>query len=209
MYQYVKTFTSDRWSQNFIDQLMEQNEFDKSPTSGRELSPRDIQTAYGRTRRRVMMFNYEGVLAEDTSIPELYTPPGDTLECLRQLAQDPHNTVIIVSSRSASILAKWFHDLPVILAAEYGVYIRFSTDESWHCTKANLDLSWWEDVIPILEYYTERTPGAYIERKESSVTWHYRDCDLDHGNWQALELQITLRGTTETHVSCHDAYLNV
>eukprot|EP00644_Phytophthora_capsici_P005240 jgi/Phyca11/96386/e_gw1.1.184.1 len=59
-------------------------------------------------------------------------------------------------------------------------------------------MSWWEHVVPLLEYYTERTPGAYIERKESSVAWHYRDCDLDHGLWQASELLVSLREITRS-----------
>jgi hypothetical protein len=34
------------------------------------------------------------------------------------------------------------------------------------------------------QYFTERTPGTYIEKKESSLTWHYRDADPNFGSWQ-------------------------
>lgn len=37
----------------------------------------------------------------------------------------------------------------------------------------------------IPQYFTERTPGTYIEKKESSLTWHYRDADPNFGSWQA------------------------
>jgi hypothetical protein len=51
-------------------------------------------------------------------------------------------------------------------------------------TQRTLDMSWTNDVIRVLEYFTERTPGSVIELKESCVAWHYRDCDVGHGNWQ-------------------------
>lgn len=46
-------------------------------------------------------------------------------------------------------------------------------------------------VLPI-QYFTERTPGTYIEKKESSLTWHYRDADPNFGSWQAKDMQIQL-----------------
>jgi trehalose-6-phosphatase len=53
------------------------------------------------------------------------------------------------------------------------------------------------EVLPLLEYYTERTPGSVIEAKASSIAWNYRACDLDHGQWQAKELQMTLNGMSQ------------
>jgi len=42
-------------------------------------------------------------------------------------------------------------------------------------------------TIPRRQYFTERTPGTYIEKKESSLTWHYRDADPNFGSWQVGE----------------------
>lgn len=39
-----------------------------------------------------------------------------------------------------------------------------------------------------MQQYTESTDGSYIEQKESSMVWHYRDADPDFGSWQAKEL---------------------
>ncbi|MBT8496306.1 MAG: trehalose-phosphatase, partial [Deltaproteobacteria bacterium] len=46
-----------------------------------------------------------------------------------------------------------------------------------------------EIVLPIFEAFTERTPGSRIERKASSVAWHYRNCDPKFGVWRAKELR--------------------
>ncbi|CAM9446996.1 unnamed protein product, partial [Choristocarpus tenellus] len=43
-----------------------------------------------------------------------------------------------------------------------------------------------------MQYFTERTPGTYIENKESSLTWHYRDADPHFGLWQAKDMQINM-----------------
>ena len=63
----------------------------------------------------------------------------------------------------------------------------------------DLDLSWLDDAAPLIAYYTERTPGSVVERKVSGLAWHYRDCDLNHGAWQARQLQVAL-GELAKHV---------
>ena len=41
-------------------------------------------------------------------------------------------------------------------------------------------------------HFKERTPGAYLEVKEKTITWHFRDTDPIFGSWQAKELQLHL-----------------
>lgn len=201
MYSYVSTFTSRHWADNFLEQLRECSEENALAGSGRELSRRDMTSAYSRSMRRLLFINYEGVLAPESSIPELSYPPQELIWQLAMLTSDPRNTVVLVSSRSTAVCEQWFAGLSgnVVLAAEYGVYIKWLGDrEPWHCMVPNMDLSWWEHVLPLVEYYTERTPGAFMERKDSSIAWHYRDCDLDHGLWQASELLVSLRELTRS-----------
>jgi trehalose 6-phosphate synthase/phosphatase len=201
MYSYVSTFTTRQWSDNFLEQLRECSQENELPVSGRELSRRDMISAYMRSTRRLIFINYEGVLAAEASIPELAYPPQELIWQLSMLTRDVRNTVVLVCARSTSVCEQWFAGLHgnIVLAAEYGVYIKWiGEEEHWRCMVPNMDLSWWEHVVPLLEYYTERTPGAFIERKDSSVAWHYRDCDLDHGIWQASELLVSLREITRS-----------
>ena len=44
----------------------------------------------------------------------------------------------------------------------------------------------------MLEYFTERTPGSVTEVRDSCMAWHYRDCDVGHGNWQAKQAMVSL-----------------
>ncbi|KAF1330798.1 Trehalose-phosphatase, partial [Globisporangium splendens] len=201
MYSYVRTFTSKHWADNFLEQLRECGEENALSVSGRELSRRDMTSAYMRSSRRLIFITYEGVLAAEASIPELSYPPQELIWQLSMLTKDPRNTVVLVCARSTSVCEQWFAGLTgnIVLAAEYGVYVKWVGErEPWRCMVPNMDTTWWEHVVPLLEYYTERTPGAFIERKDSSVTWHYRDCDLDHGTWQASELLVSLRELTRS-----------
>ncbi|KAF1331102.1 Trehalose-phosphatase, partial [Globisporangium splendens] len=54
------------------------------------------------------------------------------------------------------------------------------------------DTSWKDLVLPVMVKFTDRTPGSYIEDKESSLTWYYDDADPHFGGWQAKDLQIIL-----------------
>ncbi|KUG00907.1 hypothetical protein AM587_10015523 [Phytophthora nicotianae] len=161
MYSYVSSFTSWHWADNFLEQLHECSEENALSVSGRELSRRDMTSAYSRSSRRLIFINYEGVLAVEASIPELAYPPQELIWQLSMLTKDPRNTVVLVSARSTSVCEQWFAGLSgnLVLAAEYGVYVKWvGENEHWHCMVPNMDMSWWEHVVPLLEYYTERTP---------------------------------------------------
>ena len=53
-----------------------------------------------------------------------------------------------------------------------------------------IDITWKDEVLPILEDFTRRTPGSVLEVKESCLTWHFRDTDEDFGEMQANNLQL-------------------
>jgi hypothetical protein len=62
----------------------------------------------------------------------------------------------------------------------------------WHLAlnAEGVDLSWMDEIMPILQDFTQRTPGSVIERTECCLTWHYRDSDGDFGISQAKNLQL-------------------
>lgn len=41
--------------------------------------------------------------------------------------------------------------------------------------RSDYPADWKDAILPILEAFTERTPGALIERKNFSLVWHYRN----------------------------------
>lgn len=42
-------------------------------------------------------------------------------------------------------------------------------------------MGWMSEVEEIFAFYSERTAGAFVEKKKASITWHYRASDPDFG----------------------------
>lgn len=59
------------------------------------------------------------------------------------------------------------------------------------------DWSWKESVLKILEGFTEKTEGSYLYKKQSIITWFYRDCDVYFGMVQANEINTHLHNIFE------------
>jgi trehalose 6-phosphate synthase/phosphatase len=47
-------------------------------------------------------------------------------------------------------------------------------------------------IRPVLESFVDRTPGSFIEEKNYSLAWHYRNTDPDFGKKRATELTTVL-----------------
>jgi len=120
-------------------------------------------------------------------------PTAHLLALLTTLVGDDANEVCIVSGRERKTLEKWFGNIPgLCMVAEHGYWFRRGTDVAWKelapSGTDNSVIEWKDTVLPILEQYVEATDGSFIQAKESSCVWHYRDADPDFGAWQAKEL---------------------
>jgi trehalose 6-phosphate synthase/phosphatase len=89
------------------------------------------------------------------------------------------------------VIETWFGDLPINLHAEHGFWSRPPHSLEW-TRQAMPPQEWREQVRPMLENVTARTPGALIEEKTASIAWHYRMAEPVFGAFQANELRIHL-----------------
>ncbi len=91
-------------------------------------------------------------------------PDERTITLLGSLAAEPGNHVVIISGRDRQTLDNWFGSLSIGLVAEHGAWIK-EAGQSWQLVKP-LANEWKEKLLPILEIYTDRLPGAFVEDKE-------------------------------------------
>lgn len=135
------------------------------------------------------------------------TPPAspELLAMLSKLCADPRNTVFVLSGKERGDLEKTLGSVKGLgLAAEHGYLYKWgskqnSSDEEdvWLCTKENFDDSWKDVTHAVMDIYTQRTHGTYIELKGSALLWQYRDADPEFGQLQAKELHDQLTQVLE------------
>jgi trehalose 6-phosphate synthase/phosphatase len=83
----------------------------------------------------------------------------------------------------------------VELVAEHGAWIRQQDTDwpaarmaDWHCAETSSD-KWKDAVRPILELFSDRTPGSLVEEKDFSLVWHYRKANQELAHVRRQELR--------------------
>jgi trehalose 6-phosphate synthase/phosphatase len=117
------------------------------------------------------------------------------------LSSDPATHVVIVSGRDRHTLGDWLGQLDVGLVAEHGAWMR-DPGREWRTLK-HFKSDWKQGVMPILQQYADRLPGAFVEEKDLSLGWHYRNADPDQAKMLAAELTdniVTFTANIDVHV---------
>jgi trehalose 6-phosphate synthase/phosphatase len=154
-----------------------------------------LRRRLGRLR---LLLDYDGTLVPIAPTPERATPDADLYRLLDGLHRSPDLDVEIVSGRARDTLAAWFGDRPLSLWAEHGLWHREAVAEAWSETVAGSD-DWMRQCLPVLERFAAETPGARIERKTSSLAWHFRGAHPELGLEQAGLLRQLLREMAARH----------
>ncbi|KAI8148422.1 glycosyltransferase family 20-domain-containing protein [Fennellomyces sp. T-0311] len=188
--QFVNCHTASYWAHSLIQDLVTSaaRESHWGPTP--ELEFDRLQIEYSESRKRLLFFDYDGTLTPICEKPEDAEPSPKTLKILEKLCQDPHNVVMVVSGRDQETLEKWLGHIPNLgISGEHGCFIRDPGKSNTVSMLEQVDMGWKDDVLEIFKYYTERTPGSFIENKRCALTWHYRTADPKYGAFQAKECQ--------------------
>jgi trehalose 6-phosphate synthase/phosphatase len=145
---------------------------------------------YKSAGSRLILLDYDGTLIPFASHPKLALPDPGLLDLLGRLASRKGNHVFLISGRQKDVLKEWFGGCGIGLIAEHGVWIS-DRESDWKLFKP-LDTAWKTQIQPILESYADRLTGSFIEDKEFSIAWHYRNADPELGSQRAKELIDTL-----------------
>jgi trehalose 6-phosphate synthase/phosphatase len=113
---------------------------------------------------------------------------------LKDLNADARNQLVIISGRKYETLEQWFGHLDIDLIAEHGAWQKIN-GQYW-ATIPGLSDNWKTKVRSMLEAYSDRTPGSFIEEKRFSLAWHFRKVEKGLGELRANELESNLRYLT-------------
>lgn len=174
-----------------------------------------VARMYRNSFRRVLLFDYGDTLVTVDNRDQFSkyvtsssqqeksataAAPSHVAALLAKLCSDKRNTVFVLSGRDKGELETLLGDVKGLgLAAEHGYYYRWGDKQTdmWLCTKENFDDSWKDLTHSVMDIYTQRTHGTYIEIKGSALLWQFRDADPEFGQLQAKELQDQLTQVLE------------
>ncbi len=189
----VEKFDIHHWVKLFMQRLTEVKGIQKALLT-KQLSAdgfKYVRQQYANSAKRIIFLDYDGTLMGFNVNPLQVRPDKELYSLLEELAADQRNKLIIISGRKHETLEEWLGDLPLDFIAEHGAWTkRFR--QSWQKHPGLTD-EWKHEILPIMETYTDRTPGAFIEEKSYSLSWHYRKVEPGLGEQRAIELEDNIR----------------
>ncbi|KAH9139384.1 hypothetical protein AeRB84_016332 [Aphanomyces euteiches] len=209
----IASHTPSRWATTIISDIA---------TASHGASPKKLEVhtkpltdallldIYRKSRgRRIFFFDYYRTLAPDVSSdfgivwPDV---PVDVLSSLELLCRDQRNTVFVVSGCNCELLSDKFGSVPGLgLVAEHGYFIRWAMlgqaarmDKPWELYgdvfRVNSSCGKWREKAEwIMQAYVDRTNGAELEMRRSSILFRYAGADYKFGLMQARELYNQLK----------------
>jgi trehalose 6-phosphate synthase/phosphatase len=192
----LRRHTVGRWATAFLAEMAGlDTRIETAHAKPLDLAARTALTQhYDRSQSRLLLLDYDGTLVPFARYPLLAKPTTQLLNCLHRLGANPRNELVLLSGRDRAALENWFGALPIGLVAEHGAWVR-EYQQPWRIIKP-LRADWKTTLLPILQSYTDRVPGSWIEEKEFSVVWHYRVADGQRAAPAARELTDDLIALT-------------
>jgi trehalose 6-phosphate synthase/phosphatase len=197
MRQIVKKFDINHWVKIFMNKLKDVKELQESMYAkqvGFKIR-QELLEAYNKAKRRLIFLDYDGTLVGFKTNIEQAFPDVEVYTLLERLMADPQNELVIVSGRDPEFLQKWFGKLNIYIIAEHGAWTK-EIGKDWE-PAGNRDASWKKDLLPVMESFSDRTPGAFIEEKSFSLVWHYRKVEEELAEVRTNELMNTIRYLAE------------
>ena len=198
MRQRLKRYNIVRWAENFLEDMgrvkKDQEHLDEHLITEKVLEK--ISQEYKNSSSRLLFLDYDGTLTSIVAQPHLARPNPEIIDLLEIFSGQKGTEICVISGRDRHTLQEWLGGLDIHLVAVHGVWIK-KRGEDWKLFQV-VNTPWKEKLIPILETYTDRVPGSFIEEKDFSIAWHYRRADPELANVLAKELLEHITSFTAT-----------
>jgi trehalose 6-phosphate synthase/phosphatase len=178
MRQLVQKYDVNAWAIDFFGQLDQvkalQLKFEVKFLDN--FARAELIQEYKSSHKRLFLLDYDGTLVNFSKDPSKASPDSALLELLQTLCSVPGNDVYVISGRDSLTLNKWLGHLPIGLIAEHGAKNR-PLGGQWSNHALAESTAWKEKIERIMQHYVFRSPDSFIEKKDFSLAWHYRNSD--------------------------------
>ena len=198
----IRRYNVTFWSNNFLERLSAidiDNQYHKSIRLTSHIKDSMVKE-YKAAQKRLLLLDYDGTLVKFHKMRNKALPTKQVLNLINELSEDSSNQLVIISGRPMSFLEKVFTNKEITLVAEHGHYIKHAQSEAW-VDKHPTNNDWMTHILPILQQFTDNTPGTLIEKKTNSLVWHYRKTDPELGVNKAEELKTVLSSMISNEIS--------
>jgi len=189
----LRFYDIERWTKQFLGRLLEVK--DSQEIMSAKIVDNEIRfqmlTDYYKSSSRLILLDYDGTLVPFASKPEDAKPDNTLLEILKKLSDVPENEVVLITGRDRETLDRWFNNLNISLVAEHGAWIKKKESKEWKVIEP-LTSEWKKEIRSILQLFLDRVPGSFIEEKDFSLAWHYRDVEEEASISLSHELMTIL-----------------
>ncbi|MCR5697251.1 MAG: bifunctional alpha,alpha-trehalose-phosphate synthase (UDP-forming)/trehalose-phosphatase [Marinilabiliaceae bacterium] len=191
MQQIISEQTVGKWADDFMEEWLKVVRRNQMLHS-KYLSDSVLGTVvnqYNKASKRLIMLDYDGTLVGFKNRAMDAYPTPEVLEVLTSLCSDPSNTVVINSGRDRANLDAWLGNIEGLkMAAEHGAC--YKDDNQWVDTVKSVD--WDPNILKTIKTFVVKTPGSWLEKKTTSLAWHYREVDSWMGLLRSRQLAESL-----------------
>ena len=134
----------------------------------------EIIDKFKSSESRLILLDYDGTLVGFHEDPMKAVPDDELHDIIERLTRYENTKVVITTGRKREEIIRFLggHE-NLEFVAEHGMWRKKAGCKDW-MPAMDLDLSWKEEVKPIIQRYVNIMPNSYIEEKVYSSGWHYR-----------------------------------
>ncbi|MCD6593914.1 bifunctional alpha,alpha-trehalose-phosphate synthase (UDP-forming)/trehalose-phosphatase [Candidatus Bathyarchaeota archaeon] len=210
MRERLKRYTVTRWARDFVESLLQVKKKQQEMATRRlsDKTAENLVIDYKNSKTRLVILDYDGTLVPFFGRPDEAKPDTELLGLLEKLSENCN--LVIISGRDKETLENWLGHLNIGLVAEHGFWIK--DGEKWRLMMESLSNEWKDELKRTLQIYVDRTPGSFLEEKDFSLVWHYRNVDPELALVRVNELKdalLTLVGSYNLEILEGDKVIEV
>jgi trehalose 6-phosphate synthase/phosphatase len=194
MQRRLKRYDVQRWAADFLETLTrfeeEQRRYEAKLLPDSAVN--ELRSRYERSTKRLLLLDYDGTLVPFAAQPKMARPDQELSDLFNSLTEQ--NEVVLFAGRDRANLENWFPNPRLNLVAENGIWIR-PAGEEWATINPH-GTPWKETILNLMESFADRLPGAFVEEKEFSLAFHFRQSDPEISSIRVKDLMDNLRNLT-------------